>query len=269
MNTIQPLSSDDLKKPYYSFYLEPTTPPNSKLIAELDKGPMDPEQATEIQHIQKMLAEGYHPVENGYCCMPDGTGYVAVNNIFLGVDVPMVKWWFAWHALENLRYMLWFPKGHFGIHINEADRKAILDPKVPIEEKIYGRVHQVIEDTGNGPEDIQIAFMRPQAMGLNIEGTPVKWIVAANGMSIARATGIKAPAVMFHSIREIEGGVEFRSRFWLGYHFIEGKPVKLIPEGIRIPLEAMKGLAYHNVEEYSHLATILPRLYQSYGPNIL
>ncbi len=85
---------------------------------------------------------------------------------------------------------------------------------------------------------------------------------------MSRETGIKAPAVMFHSVREIEGGVEFRSRFWLGYHFIGGKPVKLLPDGIQIPLPVVRGLAFHNVEEYSHLAAILPRLYEAFGPQI-
>lgn len=268
MNSVNPLSTEAMGKPYYAYYLEPTTAPNPKLIAELEKGPMNPVMATEIQNIEAMLKEGYHPVENGYCSMPDGTGYVAINNVFPGVTVEMVKWWFAWHALEDLRYMLWFPKGHFGIKVSEEDRKAILDPNLPVEAKIYGRVHHVAEDTGTGIEDIRIAFMSPESMGLKLENTPVKFIVAGNGLSVSRATGIKAPAVMFHSVREIEGGVEFRSRFWLGYNFIEGKAVKLLPDGIQIPLPVMKGLAYHNVEEYSHLAAILPRLYKEFGPQI-
>lgn len=269
MNAVNSLSNEAKSKPYYPVFLEPTTTPNPNLIEMLEKGPMDPSLATEIQNIQSMLTEGYHPVENGYCSMPDGTGYVAVNNVFPGVTVEMVKWWFAWHALEDLRYMLWFPKGHFGISVSEEDRKALLDPLLPIEAKIYGRVHQVVEDTGTGVEDIRIAFMSPEAMGLNLANSPVKFIVGANGLSVSRGTGIKAPAVMFHSVREIEGGVEFRSRFWLGYQFIEGKAVKLLPEGVQIPLPVMRGLAFHNVEEYSHLAAILPSLYQTYGPQIL
>ncbi len=269
MKATNPLSNEAMSKPYYPFYLEETTAPNPVLMAQIENGPMDPAMATLPENIEKMLEEGYHSVENGYCSMPNGTGYVAVNNVFPGVTVEMVKWWFAWHPLEDLRYMLWFPKGHFGIKVSDADRAEILDPALPIEEKIYGKVHHVIEDTGTGVEDIRIEFMPPEAMGLKLENTPVKFIVAGNGLSVSRATGIKAPAVMFHSVREIEGGVEFRSRFWLGYHFIEGKAVKLLPEGVQIPLPVMKGLAYHNVEEYSHLAAILPRLYQAHGPQIL
>ncbi len=130
---------------------------------------MDPAMATVPENIEEMLEKGYHPVENGYCSMPNGTGYVAINNVFPGVTVEMVKWWFAWHPLEDLRYRLWFPKGHFGIEVSDADRAIITDPSVPMEEKIYGRVHHVIEDTGTGPEDIRIEFISPEAMGLKLE----------------------------------------------------------------------------------------------------
>ena len=259
------LSAEALAKPYYEFYLEPAAEPNPKLIAQLDQGPMDPSKALAPESIARLLEAGYHEVETGYCAMPNGTGYVAVNNVFPGVTVEMIKWWFAWHALEDLRYMLWFPKGHHGIQVSEADRALITDPNIGLEEKIYGKTHWVAEDTGCGIEDIQINFMAPEAFGLKLAGTPVEALIAGNGLSTSRTTGIKAPAVMCHTVRAIEGGVEFRSRFWMGYHFKDGKPVKLLPEGIQIPIQVMRGLAYHNVEEYSRLAAILPRLYTAYG----
>ena len=34
---------------------------------------------------------------------------------------------------------------------------------------------------------------------------------------------------MCHFIRKIPGGVEFRTRFWMGYTLIRGKPVCMLP----------------------------------------
>ena len=36
---------------------------------------------------------------------------------------------------------------------------------------------------------------------------------------------MKAPAIMLHFCREIEGGVEFRTRFWMGYRINKGHGV--------------------------------------------
>lgn len=256
------LSVEERKEPYAEFLYEAVAAPNPRLMAQLANGPMDPSKALLAKDIARLLEPGYDEVETGYCVMPDGSGYVCVNNTFPNVTIEMIKWWFAWHALQDLRYRLWYPEGHYGIHVSDADRAVILDPSTTLEEKLYGKVHYVTEDTGCGIEDIRIEFMAPEAFGLNIDNSPVKVFIAGNGLSTSRETGIKAPAVMCHTVRETAEGVEFRSRFWMGYHFINGEPVKLLPEGIRIPVPVVAGLATHNVAEYSRLAAILPKLYE-------
>ena len=57
------------------------------------------------------------------------------------------------------------------------------------------------------------------------------------------------------------GGVELRTRFWMGWHVLNKKPHKLMPDGAQIPEIAIKGLAIHNVCEFSNLASFLPQLY--------
>ena len=42
---------------------------------------------------------------------------------------------------------------------------------------------------------------------------------------------------------------------------INGKPVKLIPDGVEFPLEPVKALLMHNIKEFTHLASILPEVY--------
>ncbi|MNN70805.1 hypothetical protein D3C81_1866840 [compost metagenome] len=66
---------------------------------------------------------------------------------------------------------------------------------------------------------------------------------------------------MTHMTRDVEGGIELRSRFWLGYQIVNGQPVKVIPDGLVLPIEVTKGLFAHNLKEFTHLATILPKIY--------
>lgn len=47
----------------------------------------------------------------------------------------------------------------------------------------------------------------------------------------------------------------------MGYGVINGKPVKLIPDGVEFPLEPVKALLMHNIKEFTHLASILPEVY--------
>ena len=77
-----------------------------------------------------------------------------------------------------------------------------------------------------------------------------------------RITGNEhSPTIMCHFVRPVEGGCELRTRFWMGYGVINGKPVKLIPDGVEFPLEPVKALLMHNIKEFTHLASILPEVY--------
>jgi hypothetical protein len=70
---------------------------------------------------------------------------------------------------------------------------------------------------------------------------------------------------MLHTARETKDGIEFRTRFWTGARFVGGKPKCVLPPGVQLPVFIPMGLAYHNVEEYSNLAAILPSVYAEYG----
>ena len=70
--------------------------------------------------------------------------------------------------------------------------------------------------------------------------------------------------IMCHFLRPVEGGCELRTRFWLGYAVINGKPVKVFPDDAQIPTDMMKGLLMHNIKEFTHLASILPQVYAEF-----
>ena len=59
-----------------------------------------------------------------------------------------------------------------------------------------------------------------------------------------------------------EGGVWFKSHFWMGYGLDEnGNIIKLVPDGERIPEMVPRALFGHNIKEFSNLAALLPELY--------
>lgn len=268
MSTLKELTFEEKAKPYAKYYyLKPAAPDPELLELIKPDSPMDPAKALPIENINDLLNSGYMEVENGYCILPNGAAYAAINTKMPGVTTEMINWWFAWHSLEDLRYKIWWPQGHFGISINEEDRKKVIDPSRLVTEKFQGITHRVLEDIGGGPEDIFISFLHPEDLGFDMsrfKSPNVATLVAANGLSkpvAAPADAPPAPAVMCHFIREIPGGIEFRTRFWMGYHMIDRKPKFLLPPGVRIPEIVPFGLAMHNVLEYANLRAILPQIY--------
>lgn len=269
----RPLRPDQEALPYAKYYYRPPAPPNPKLIEILNKGPMDPAKALPYERVNDLLEPGYHEVETGYCILDNGAGYVAVNNVFPGCTVDMMKWWFAWHAAgPGLRYALWFPPGHVTIAVSDQGWAKLHDPGIPIGEKSQNIEHFVVEDVGGGFEDIIISFLDPEKMGFDMSrfrSPNVAWVFGGYGISESREhPGMKSPAIMLHFCREIEGGLEFRTRFWMGYRINKGRGMCVLPQGARIPIEAPMGLAYHNVLEYSNLASFLPEIYAEFGPGM-
>jgi len=267
---LKPLTPYEEVMPYSKYYYREMARPNPALMGILSDGPMDPDRALPLSEMNQLLDPGYHDVETGYCITKEGLGYVAVNNVFPGCTVDMIRWWFVWHAAGgNLRYRIWDPYSHFAIAVADQDRRKIIDPQIPLRDKYTDVDHFVIEDTGGGVENIVIRFKKFENMGFDKEkfrNSPVSEIVCGYGTSEFRdnPTGFKAPAIMVHSMREISGGIEFRTRFWMGARVVEGKAYKVIPPFVRIPIEAPMGLAFHNVVEFSNLAVLLPEIYEEY-----
>ncbi len=275
MVTLRDLNPEEKAKPYSKYYSRKVADPDPELmeLVRPDR-PMDVSKAIHPEEINCLLDPGYMEVETGWCQMPNGTGYICVNNKMPGVTVDMLDWWFAWHTLADLHYMIWYPPGHYGISISAKDREKVLDPNIPIKQKIYGRTDHVVEDTGVGAEDIFIYFCAPEELGFDMNRFhPPNVASVYGGYGIDAPVGaapwvIRGPAIMCHFIREIAGGVEFRTRFWMGYLLVDRKPVCMLPAGAKVPVEAIQGLAQHNVEEYSNLRVLLPEIYKELGGRI-
>ena len=92
-------------------------------------------------------------------------------------------------------------------------------------------------------------------------------LVCANVTVVGSGEMPDVPVVMTHFLRPCEGGSELRSFFWFGWQIIDGKAVKSIPDGVKVPAKGPVCLLNHNVKEFANLARILPSLYSEEKDN--
>lgn len=255
-NNLRKLSEDEELLSYAKYYYKKLADIGDEKRKIIKEGPCDPSKALSIYDRNKIFEKGYLDVEVGYCQMDDGTGFVANKTFFPNCTGKMFAWWFAWHSLEDLRYKIWDPEDH--IYARNMNRDRILDPNISILEKNWETSHDILEDIGFGDEKLTIHFKNPKYMGLDVEKIFIEYCSA---IQTGNAEGDGLNATMLHMVRDVDGGVELRSRFWIGYHIHEGEIKRLIPEGEKIPLIASESLFKHNCVEFANLSNILPRVY--------
>jgi hypothetical protein len=270
---LAPLTPEEQSRAYAKYYEDPV-PPDPEHLAMMDKA-RDPSEALYPEQMNDLLNPGDLKVEIGWCNLPNGAGFIANRNLYQNVTAEMIDWWFAWHPLEDLRYRIWYPPQHAAIGLDPESRGRILDPNIPIREKNWGVTHHVTEDCNCGMEHIDITFLSPEDFGFDMtrwEEPYVSTFVGGFGWSSpAHKTDrpIRAPSLMCHIFRKFSGGLEHRTRFWMGYRMSNGKPELSLPPGVAVPAMAVQGLARHNVHEFSNLAALLPKLYREYGGRMI
>jgi phloretin hydrolase len=264
------LTPEEKARPFAKYYYEDIPRPDPAHFALMD-APCDPSKAIFPEQMNDLLNPGYLDVETGWCNLPNGTGFIANRIVYPGVTAEMVDWWFAWHPLEDLRYRIWYPPQHGGIMLSPEGRKRILDNSIPMSERNWGVVHHVTENCDCGMENITISFMSPQDFGFNMSRFKkpfVETFAGGAGWAVAvdkTDASITAPALMCHIFRNSPEGLEHRTRFWLGYRMSCGKPESTLPPGISVPVQAIQGLARHNVKEFTRFKYFLPRIHAEFG----
>jgi hypothetical protein len=276
MSERRQLTAEEQAKPYAKYYYLPSAPPAAHHAEMLkDLRPLDPAMADRIQDVNDLLTPGYTNGENGYCVMPEGSGYVALRHPMPGATPEMIDWWFAWHGLEDLRYKLWYPEMHVSARLDPEERAKVLDPARPLPQKFQGLTHHVVEDIGGGVFNaVDIGFLAPEEFGFDMSrfSSPNAEALAAANV-VARGVddppdGPGLPVAFVHLVRKTADGIEVRNRFWVGYQIVDRKPVLALPPGVRIPEEAAQGLFLHDVQEFANLAAILPQLYGEQGGKV-
>lgn len=67
---------------------------------------------------------------------------------------------------------------------------------------------------------------------------------------------------MCHFVREVEGAIELRTRVWMGWHIVDDRGVKILSDGIQLPMEVPRALCAHAAKEFTNLARLLPRIFE-------
>ncbi|HAL74189.1 MAG TPA: hypothetical protein DCM45_03730 [Clostridiales bacterium] len=255
-----PVAAGARNKSYYHFFeREMAEVPAEKL--EFLKDPWQNDgNGQEIADINRIFDDGYLPGETGLFTLKQG-GFLVTNlTRFEGSKGAMLQWFFGWHGLDPLRYSIWDPYDHYGLRISDEDRSYILDPGTDIPDKCRGVTHIVNESLipGTEPAEITIHFENPAKMGLNTEKT----MTPACSFLVTANADMGLPIVMLHTARDTEYGCELRSRFWIGYHIIQGVAQCLIPPEAHAQVKPLlSALLEHNFSEFTNLAAILPKLY--------
>lgn len=229
--------------------------PDPKRYADVEE-PVDPATMLMCPDMNKLFDPGYLPCECGYCRTPDGCNALANLTPMPGVEPIMFDWWFAWHGIEPMRYKIWDHDDHYSAVTRNMEQA--LDPTLSFKEKYWNTTHDVVEDCGMGIQKIQINFRNPADIGFDKEK------LASFDGTIVCAGNETSPVIMVHFLRKTPNGSELRTRFWMGYCVRDGKPVKMLPDGVEIPLDATKALLMHNIKEFTNLAAILPEVYAEF-----
>lgn len=249
---VKNLSADALKLPYAKYLNAPMAKIDETNAARMVE--IDPNDATTVYDRSDILKPGYLKTEMGYTIMPDGTGFMANTLKMPGVTTEMLHWWFAWHGLNPVRYMIWDPGDHYDVKVIKGTDQ-LKDDKLTYAQRLYGVVHRVTEDIGFGAQPLDIYFTDPAKLGYDkqlLKDSKTEIVAAANGDTL-----------MLHSARPIDGGVELRSRFWIGWN-IDLKtmqPRNTLKDGEKIDIEFPHKLGLHSIKEMTQLAAILPDVF--------
>lgn len=243
------LSLEEQAKSYSKYYYREPAKIDDELMEVINRRiEMDYKKAITPEKINYMLDPSLIEVENGYCRLPWGGGYIAALHKMPDVTLEMYKWWVDWWTREDLRYKIWCPKYHYkrGFMWN-------------------------YEDCGCGGEDVFLMSLlrhNPEKIGLDLEKMKKSKVLmadAANATSRLRSCGEEVnpiPAVVTHFVYEKEYGIDIRTRFWKGYQSIGNSLVYILEDGQEVSSESLNALLEHNCMEMATLREILPSLYR-------
>ncbi len=247
----------------------PMTPPDAAMLEAVESGAIAADEALPRSELERLLDPAAPGAPTGWCILPDGVGYVAVETDMPEVSGEMVDWWFDWHQRSPERYRIWHPIAHKGI--------SWKPPPALGAKAHWNATHYPVEDLGLGDVRVRIDFCRPSAIGFSddhLSDPRVATIIC--GLAGDQDRRVRHTA-MVHVFAAADRGVVLKSRFWLGDSlrpYLPGPlagPAQwaLTRPAVRrraLPAEVPRLLARHCAEEYANLATLLPELYRGFGP---
>lgn len=263
-----PVTEEDKKKSYFKYYQNDLV---SILPEKLDKifsCPINFMEALPFNQRNRLFEPGYFNEEFGYCVLPDGTGYISDINKMSGVTAEMIDWWFAWRGLEPLRYVISNPETN--IQSVSMQKNKIKDMDLSYKEKYWDTTQILIKKGEMGPETEFLNFKCPEDLGFEMEkiGSELcSTLVCARGFGKEEPPFSMPDYFLCHLVRDIDGGVEVKTRCWIGWTVRYGKDFKELPDGFRMPPMGPMNMLMQNMKEWANLTAILPQLYREEKEN--
>ncbi|MFC0142529.1 DAPG hydrolase family protein [Erwinia mallotivora] len=267
-------------KPYADYFCKQLKVPVD-LVHATQNGPLPPEKTFPPvpECLNSLFTELSHFPRAVYGVADDGEQGITTCNVtrhFMpGVTVAMMEWWFLWHVAEKERYSLWFPYAH--VDNSVADPQRLNDPHLRYAEKLYGNPNHIIEYIGDTKLDAIIHFTDPVALGIdkallerhNLRFSASGWATQADRPDIANT-------LMLHIGRDVAGGFELYSCYFIGIHQqfsrISGLPqpdVRATAEAAGMNRQTLEALSYemavHDMTEFTQLGRMLPQLYRQFA----
>jgi hypothetical protein len=261
-------------KSYETFFNPHLVVPTNDARA-LQIGPLDKADCLtpSVADLNRLLDPAYKTPKQGYAVLDGSTVYVQNSLFFPRATAEMFRWWFTWHPIEKERYMLWFPHAHIENSVKDPARLA--NKSLSYEDRLYDNPNYVKELVGPQAMELLIRFTDPAKLGFDAAAFKRAGFTA-------NASGIVGPAqapdvinsMMIHIARDVEGGMELVSRYWIGSHpemrrfaGAEKAAAMMAHVGWNDQLAEMTAyeLAVHDMIEFNHLAGILPALFAQFG----
>ena len=253
-----------LAKYFYNYPLHYPTPVEMQIIETMN--PIPVEDAIQPQDFMSLLKPyGYDKYELGYCMFPDGSGYVATYRVRPPhITGEMERWYRNWRNLKsksmvpghgNLRYKIWNYADHFdhyyvnwrngseGIHTTESLDMGAGD-------RMYDTIRHEFPLSDFGMTDEWMAELKAAGCQLTSHGSYETF--DEPGTHLCLSYSRPCP----------QGGIETRSREWIGWRPENGKLIR--DPATKCDLDYLKKVVIHTLVEWEHLYTFLPELYAEY-----
>lgn len=203
-------------------------------------------------------AQGEAGFETGIRRLPNGVNEVSVLTPMPGVSAEMVGWWFGTYLQTTEHYKRWFPGAHIWMD---------WENKTPGE--YIGASNLVHEYIGEDLAKLRIQFVPVEDILGEVD-------LREDDVAVCALVGLLEESIyagkMCHIIRNVEGGAEMRSRFWLGgvSERDGNEPVAslkgVIANTYIVRLLTQKNIAavalmHHCFDEMTILAGFLPELF--------
>ena len=253
-----------LAKYFYNYPLHYPTPVEMQIIETMN--PIPVEDAIQPHDFMSLLKPyGYDKCELGYCMFPDGSGYVATYRVRPPhITAEMERWYRNWRNLKsksmvpghgNLRYKIWNYADHFdhyyvnwrngseGIHTTESLDMGAGD-------RMYDTIRHEFPLSDFGMTDEWMNELKAAGCQLTSHGSYETF--DEPGTHLCLSYSRPCP----------QGGVETRSREWIGWRPENGQLIR--EPATKCDLDYLKKVVIHTLVEWEHLYTFLPELYAEY-----